>query len=298
MPQQRLTIEIDFPATDTEGLVFSAGPITAQVAAVLREHNLACRHVTTDGQLVRCESPLDGDLPLSDTWQTAGVARIRLITPDAEPTVRARRLVAPELLYEVPGDLGVPTQRRSPLPIEDGQVFSIGRTREGNALRINDSRIARRHATITCQDGNYTLADLGTGSVTRLNERPVVGPVILSDGDRVQLGDTILVFADYGAALRALQDTASSRTYSRLIPVVKPETATGTQSILDLAAMPASGSSFGPSESQTPTVTPVPAVAGKPSSLWPVVLAAGVLLGLVLVLVAGAFGVRLPGVGQ
>jgi hypothetical protein len=68
----------------------------------------------------------------------------------------------------------------------------LGRSRECD-IRISDGNVSRRHAELVQEGATYWLVDLGSTNGTELNgER--VDRAKLSDGDRILLGDTNVVF--------------------------------------------------------------------------------------------------------
>ena len=68
----------------------------------------------------------------------------------------------------------------------------IGRLPEAS-LCIHSLQVSRRHARITVEDGKAFLEDLGSKNGTQLNGRPVRELKQLHDGDRIFLGDGIIV---------------------------------------------------------------------------------------------------------
>ncbi len=93
---------------------------------------------------------------------------------------------------------------RGPQP---GQIFefpptivNIGRD-PGNHVVVNDPQVSRHHARITPQGTMFVLEDLGSTNGTTVNGMPVTGPVALTHGDEIGLGDNItLVFYGVSAA--------------------------------------------------------------------------------------------------
>lgn len=85
------------------------------------------------------------------------------------------------------------------LPVHDG--FVIGRV-AGCDLVINDSKASRRHARIVVEAGVAEVEDLDSSNGTRLNDKPVTRRV-LRDGDRIQIGATVLVYREGQAAAAA-----------------------------------------------------------------------------------------------
>ena len=80
------------------------------------------------------------------------------------------------------------TQREVEL---DGALLTIGRGSD-NGLVIHDSRISRHHARLQARRGTLVLTDLGSTNGSRVNGVPVQ-EVVLGEGDRIELGDTVLV---------------------------------------------------------------------------------------------------------
>src|SRR5688572_11818304 len=70
--------------------------------------------------------------------------------------------------------------------------FSLGREAT-NQLSINDELVSRRHAVIRAGSGRFTLVDLNSRNGTLVNAVPVQER-ILEPGDRIQIGDSLLLF--------------------------------------------------------------------------------------------------------
>lgn len=71
---------------------------------------------------------------------------------------------------------------------------SLGRS-SSNTVRIEGNGVSRKHAILHAQEGaEWLVADLGSANGTFVNDRRVVRPVKLSDGDRLRLGDATLIF--------------------------------------------------------------------------------------------------------
>ena len=68
--------------------------------------------------------------------------------------------------------------------------------RGSGELALHDDLVSRRHLQVTDTDAGYVLRDLGSSNGTRLGGAPLDGDHTLSDGDRIQLGDTILKFTE------------------------------------------------------------------------------------------------------
>jgi pSer/pThr/pTyr-binding forkhead associated (FHA) protein len=87
---------------------------------------------------------------------------------------------------------------------EPGRVYevrkeslSIGRSRESDIF-LEDLAVSRLHASIiSLGNSNYALRDEGSANGTKVNGQPVnkYQPHPLQEGDKIQLGQTVLVFA-------------------------------------------------------------------------------------------------------
>jgi transcriptional regulator with GAF, ATPase, and Fis domain len=78
------------------------------------------------------------------------------------------------------------TGEEYPIPDEE---FVIGRDEKAN-LSLPDPLVSRRHCVIH----DLQLHECGSLNGTRLNGRPVIGPEPLGHGDRIDVGETPLVF--------------------------------------------------------------------------------------------------------
>lgn len=73
----------------------------------------------------------------------------------------------------------------------DGTVMTIGRA-DDNELVLDDARVSRHHARLRARHGMLVLMDLGSRNGVRVNGETVV-EVVLGVGDRIEIGDTVLV---------------------------------------------------------------------------------------------------------
>lgn len=73
----------------------------------------------------------------------------------------------------------------------DGSGLTIGRAAD-NDLVIADSRVSRHHARIVGRRGTLVYADLGSTNGSRVNGVQV-GELVLGAGDRIELGDTVIM---------------------------------------------------------------------------------------------------------
>jgi hypothetical protein len=73
----------------------------------------------------------------------------------------------------------------------NGRPLAIGRATD-NDLVLQDPRASRHHARLQARRGTLVLSDLGSTNGTRVNGM-TVGEVVLGAGDRIQIGDTVLI---------------------------------------------------------------------------------------------------------
>ena len=80
------------------------------------------------------------------------------------------------------------TQREIEL---DGASLTIGRSSD-NGLVLNDARVSRHHARMQARRGTLVFTDLRSTNGSRVNGVRVA-EVVLGEGDRIEVGDTVLV---------------------------------------------------------------------------------------------------------
>lgn len=72
-----------------------------------------------------------------------------------------------------------------------GAVNLIGRAAD-NTIVLSDERVSAHHARISFTGGQWQLEDLGSRNGTFVNELPVEGVLVVTMGDRIQLGTVTL----------------------------------------------------------------------------------------------------------
>ncbi len=78
-----------------------------------------------------------------------------------------------------------------------GQVFplgdelTVGRA-AGCQITLDDNYASQVHARIFTRDGQLFVEDLGSTNGTYLNRRKVSAPMVVSRGDQVQIGSTVM----------------------------------------------------------------------------------------------------------
>jgi pSer/pThr/pTyr-binding forkhead associated (FHA) protein len=73
----------------------------------------------------------------------------------------------------------------------DGASLAIGRSTD-NDLVLADGRVSRHHARLAGRRGTLVYTDLGSTNGSRVNG-VAVGELVLGVGDRIELGDTIII---------------------------------------------------------------------------------------------------------
>ncbi|MCA1685472.1 MAG: FHA domain-containing protein, partial [Planctomycetia bacterium] len=84
---------------------------------------------------------------------------------------------------------------------QEGRMYLLSRPRSTLGLDeradvglFADALVARRHAEIESTSRGYILHHVGPPGRTRVNGDVVTGELALKDGDRIELGHTLLVF--------------------------------------------------------------------------------------------------------
>jgi len=75
----------------------------------------------------------------------------------------------------------------------NGSVMSAGRD-VSNQIRLHDTEVSRRHAEFRQVEGAYQVVDVGSANGTFVNGQPAQ-QIPLNSGDRVQIGQSILVYS-------------------------------------------------------------------------------------------------------
>ncbi len=132
--------------------------------------------------------PLPDPLPLGDALPAAG--------PDPAPTMVYRtREPEPDVPKTTPPEpereIVTLTVEGRTIPVTSRRVV-IGRSRECD-VRVSDGNASRRHAELVQEGATYWLVDLDSTNGTELNGRAVTRGK-LSDGDRITIGSTEVVF--------------------------------------------------------------------------------------------------------
>ncbi len=109
---------------------------------------------------------------------------------------------------------GASGRRQVALP--EGTTTAVGRGPAGNAVRLEERNVSRRHACFHTVAGAVTVEDLGSLTGTFVNGERVAGPRRLRPGDRVRIGDFHLAVED--GAEGAVQEPIAERAYPPALP--------------------------------------------------------------------------------
>jgi pSer/pThr/pTyr-binding forkhead associated (FHA) protein len=106
--------------------------------------------------------------------------------------------------------------------------------REGVSATIaDDSELSRRHAVVRPAAGGFEIEDLGSRNGTFVNGQKVEGPMRLSGGDSIKIGQTVLALE--GVA-RAAETAVSPRPAAVAAAAAAPSTAAPSEPFGALAA--------------------------------------------------------------
>jgi signal transduction histidine kinase/pSer/pThr/pTyr-binding forkhead associated (FHA) protein len=89
---------------------------------------------------------------------------------------------------------------------------ALGRD-DSNAVRLHDTEVSRRHAELRLDQRGYRILDLSSANGTFVNGQPI-DQTALSSGDRVQLGQTVLLFHEGNKSWRDLTNRVDLLTKS------------------------------------------------------------------------------------
>jgi serine phosphatase RsbU (regulator of sigma subunit) len=78
------------------------------------------------------------------------------------------------------------------------EVFVIGRSKDAD-LWLHDEGVSRQHAHLERAGETYVLVDLESRNGTSLNDKRLTQPTPLSPGDRIRIGQTLLLYREEDA---------------------------------------------------------------------------------------------------
>ncbi len=97
---------------------------------------------------------------------------------------RIRERTPPKLTVVEPEDL-----KGTVFPL--GDELTVGRA-AGCQITLDDTYVSQLHARLFVRDEQLYVEDLGSTNGTYLNRRKVSAPMVVSRGDRVQIGSTVM----------------------------------------------------------------------------------------------------------
>jgi hypothetical protein len=97
---------------------------------------------------------------------------------------RARERTPPKLKVVQPAELA-----GTVYPL--GDELTVGRA-AGCQITLDDTYASQLHARIFMRDGQLYVEDLGSTNGTYLNRRKVSAPMVVSHGDQIQIGSTVM----------------------------------------------------------------------------------------------------------
>jgi pSer/pThr/pTyr-binding forkhead associated (FHA) protein len=103
-------------------------------------------------------------------------------------------------------------------------IWTFGRSKE-NTVQIQDLMASRIHAQIEFhQNDQYVFVDLSSRNGTLINDEPITKPQLLKNGDRICIGNAVLVF-EQGLESRLEKDSSCSNKQVFMLHVYAAQTA-------------------------------------------------------------------------
>ncbi len=144
-------------------------------------------------------SAVAGPRPAARAPAPAPAVRAKSSPPAEEPVDATLQLLPGR--FEVAGAPRSQDLRfvRQPGPVTE-VVLGRGADRgDGQVLRLDAPTVSRRHARLRFEDGRWTITNLSRINPVRLNGRVLAesaGPQRLGEGDRVEVGEVLLLFRE------------------------------------------------------------------------------------------------------
>jgi pSer/pThr/pTyr-binding forkhead associated (FHA) protein len=83
-------------------------------------------------------------------------------------------------------------QRGRTFPLAD--EVTVGRA-AGCSITLDDTFVSQIHARVFVRNGQWFVEDLGSTNGTYVNRAKVSGPMVITGGDRFQVGNTVMELA-------------------------------------------------------------------------------------------------------
>lgn len=193
---------VELSRHDFDRLSVYAKTLSEELAEVVREHSAEQRYDLRGDIVVAFEEAGDLDIGVHRI-RSSVVASVTSVAPPQSAALPAPIASAPGTRPRA-SHAGARTEKvaiaRAPLPYLEVNgdkhpltrpVTVLGRGTQVD-LRVDDAGVSRRHAEIQLGDAPM-LVDLGSTNGTTLDGAPI-GRAELTDGSRIGLGDTVLVF--------------------------------------------------------------------------------------------------------
>jgi DNA-binding NtrC family response regulator/pSer/pThr/pTyr-binding forkhead associated (FHA) protein len=105
-------------------------------------------------------------------------------------------------------------------------------------IPLEDSKVSRRHAKVVFADGQARISDLGSRNGTIVNGERIEGEAILLPGDRVQVGDSTVLYEPPAKASLADREAGEVRSFpvEEVLPAVGVEAAMYSAGVALLSA--------------------------------------------------------------
>jgi type III secretion system YscD/HrpQ family protein len=95
------------------------------------------------------------------------------------------------------------------LSLTDADVWIIGRDPDECDLIVEDSKASRKHLLCRKTDEGILVENLSHSNPTRVNENQLFDPILLREGDKVQIGSTIFRFYSEKAPPKEMREEIS-----------------------------------------------------------------------------------------
>ena len=125
---------------------------------------------------------------LRAVWAEVNLARSTVAPPTAPRgtarRTRTRERKPPKLTVVEPAEIAGQTYAL-------GDELTVGRA-AGCQITLDDTYASQVHARIFTRDHQLYVEDLGSTNGTYLNRRKVSAPMVVSRGDQIQIGSTVM----------------------------------------------------------------------------------------------------------
>jgi adenylate cyclase len=100
--------------------------------------------------------------------------------------------------------------------LSPGRLCQIGRSL-ANEVVVQDAEVSRHHASVEVRQTEFIVSDAGSRNGTYLNGTRLQGPVALKHGDRIEVGNTKIVF-EWPASLKPKFDEDATIAATLIAP--------------------------------------------------------------------------------